>query len=116
MGGPIWVHPFLKDFDMEFFVEILTDFGPVLAILAFVMWKDYKKEQRDEKKEDELILRLREVEDYQKGVLADLVIESTEALKESTRAMLKCIESLDESTCMVHKCTAILERSNAVRQ
>jgi hypothetical protein len=54
-----------------------------VALLVFILWKDYYKERREDAKEDELIERLRKLEDYQKGVLTSMVAETTEALNKS---------------------------------
>jgi len=78
---------------MEAFLEIAKSFGVPVALLAFILWKDWRKEQRENRKEDDLITRVESMEEFQRTTLTTMVAESTIALNSSTKVMDKLSES-----------------------
>lgn len=62
------------------FLKLLQAFGPSVAIIAFVLWKDYRREQR-------FMARIEKLEDYQKKMLQNLVERTTAALVQSSECL-----------------------------
>jgi len=78
---------------METWVRIAQNFGVPVVILAFILWKDWRKEQREHEKEDQLLKRVEKLEDFQRTTLTAMVAETTVALDKSTKAMDRLAES-----------------------
>jgi len=64
-------------------------FGVPLCLVVFFIWQDHKREQR-------MIARINEVEDYQKTRLESLVIESQSLLKESNKLIAENTRVMQE--------------------
>lgn len=58
-------------------LPLLRDFGPVIGVLIFFVWKDWRREDR-------LSGRVEKLETYQKETLALLVEKSTESIAQSS--------------------------------
>lgn len=56
---------------------VLCDFGPILGVVLFFIWRDWCRETK-------LSDRVEKLEDYQKTTLAQLVERSTAAISQSS--------------------------------
>jgi hypothetical protein len=65
---------------MDAFIEIARIFGAPAAILAYFAFKDYHNHKNGQKSKAELSERIRQIEDYQRQKLEDMVVKSTEAI------------------------------------
>jgi len=66
---------------MDFpWIEILKNFGPLVAIIVFFVWRDWQRELR-------LSLRLEKLDEYQKQTLEGLVEKTTLALAQSSECL-----------------------------
>lgn len=74
-------------------VELTKSVGPVVALLVFFVWRDYRREQTMTK-------RIQDIEDYQKNRLERLVVESNQVMgkiaesNESLASALKVVPCL----------------------
>jgi len=75
------------------FIKLLQTFGPSVAIIAFVLWKDFRREQR-------FMTRIEKLEDYQKRILQNLVEKTTTSLVQSSEC-LKAIGHMIEHLARV---------------
>lgn len=62
------------------FEELLTSFGPLIGIVLFFIWRDWKRE-------DALSTRVEKLEDYQRDTLVNLVEQSTTALAQNAECL-----------------------------
>lgn len=69
------------------FAEILKDFGPLVGIVLFFIWRDWKREEN-------LVERVQKLEDFNTEVLSNIVKEqaaviatNTEVIKANTEQM-----------------------------
>lgn len=60
--------------------ELLTNFGPLVGIVLFFIWRDWKRE-------DALSTRVERLEDYQRDTLSHLVERSTTALAQNAECL-----------------------------
>lgn len=58
------------------FLELLKDFGPMVGVILFFIWRDWKRE-------DALFIRVEKLEEYQQTTLATLVERSTTVLAQN---------------------------------
>ena len=58
-------------------LPLLRDFGPVIGVLIFFVWRDWRREDR-------LSARVEKRETYQKETLGQLVEKSTESIAQSS--------------------------------
>ena len=58
-------------------VKVLKDFGPILGVILFFIWRDWKRE-------DKLQERVALLEAYQQETLLRLVTETTRALTQNS--------------------------------
>lgn len=66
---------------MDFpWLEILKNFGPLVSILAFFIYRDWQRELK-------LTRRIEKLEDYQKRMLQNLVEKTTTALIQSSECL-----------------------------
>ena len=73
--------------------EILRDFGPLIGIVLFFIWRDWKREDR-------LVSRVDSLEKYQQETLVSLVKENITVIAANTQQM-KLVSSLIQ---MCHSC------------
>lgn len=66
--------------DSLLWTNLLSEYGPLIGVVVFFIWRDWKRE-------DKLSERITSLEEYQKGILADLVEKSTVALTHSADCM-----------------------------
>lgn len=71
--------------------HLLSDYGPLIGVVLFFIWRDWKREDR-------LSERIRSLEDYQKETLAKLVSQSTVALTHNADCM-KWVGSVMSTIC-----------------
>lgn len=71
---------FLSQVDPILWSSLLSQYGPLIGVVLFFIWRDWKRE-------DKLSERITSLEDYQKETLADLVEKSTIALTHSADCM-----------------------------
>lgn len=62
------------------YLEILKDFGPMIGVVLFFIWRDWKRE-------DLLQNRVQALELYQQNVLAALVKESIQVIAHNTEQL-----------------------------
>lgn len=59
------------------YAEMLKDFGPILGVVLFFIWRDWKREDR-------LADRVEQLETYQQETLVELVKETTTVIAQNT--------------------------------
>jgi hypothetical protein len=64
----------------EMLTELATNFGPLIGIVLFFIWRDWKRE-------DALSNRVEKLEDYQRETLVDLVERSITALAQNAECL-----------------------------
>ena len=72
---------------MDSLVEIARLYGPVIAVIAFYIWRDWRRENQQGVREEKLVVRLNKLEDYQRNKLEGLVVANTETQRALTQAL-----------------------------
>jgi hypothetical protein len=72
-------------------IEAIKNFGPLLALIVFFIWRDYRRE-------DKLAQRIESLEQYQRETLVDLLRKTTIALTHNAEC-LKWIGRIIERVC-----------------
>ena len=62
------------------FAALLHDFGPILGIILFFIWRDWKREDR-------LVSRVEALEKYQMETLENLVKENIQVIAHNTEQL-----------------------------
>jgi len=75
------------------FVELTKSVGPIIALLMFFIWRDFRREQTMTK-------RIQDVEDYQKNRLEQLVVESSRIMGEVAEANKSLATALENRPCL----------------
>lgn len=73
------------------FLELAKQFGPFVAFTVYFVWQGWQREKRQTTRIDEL-------ENRQRDMLTNLVVESTTALTNNTRIMER-MEKVMERYC-----------------
>ncbi len=81
---------------MNPWVEIAKIFGVPVALLAFFVWRDYKRSKRDEEIQDQLATKLQANEDFQKNELLALAVENKGVVEQNTAAIKNQTETLKD--------------------
>lgn len=81
----------LIDLGTDTLMQLIANFGPLVGVLIFFVWRDWKRE-------DKLSDRVKKLEDYQRETLVNLVEKSTTALVQNTES-LKWIGRIIEHLC-----------------
>lgn len=74
-----------------FLADLAANFGPLVGIVLFFIWRDWKRE-------DALLSRVGKLEDYQRETLVSLVERSTVALAQNAEC-LKWVCRVMERLC-----------------
>jgi hypothetical protein len=61
-------------------IDVIKNFGPLVAIVVFFVWRDWQRELR-------LTRRVEKLEEYEKKILKDLVEKTTAALTQSSECL-----------------------------
>ena len=67
-------------FSPDMWSELISNFGPLIGVVLFFIWRDWKREDR-------LNQRVERLEDYQKNILMDLIEKSTAVLSQNTECL-----------------------------
>lgn len=62
------------------FVALMHDFGPIIGIILFFIWRDWKREDR-------LVSRVEALEKYQMETLENLVKENIQVIAHNTEQL-----------------------------
>lgn len=62
------------------YVDLLKDFGPLIGVVLFFIWRDWKRE-------DGLIERIKELEDFNTNVLTQIVKENSGVIATNTEQL-----------------------------
>ena len=62
------------------FIDILKDFGPLVGIVLFFIWRDWKREEN-------LVERVTKLEDFNTEVLTNIVKETTSVIATNTEQL-----------------------------
>ena len=73
----------------------LKQYGLPIALVAFFIWRDWKRETV-------MIARINKLQDEIRDILKDLVMKCTTALVANTNAMNKLVETLDKRPCFLY--------------
>jgi len=74
------------------FAALMHDFGPVIGIILFFIWRDWKREDR-------LVARVEALEKYQQDTLESLVRENIAVIAHNT-------EQLKWTSTLIQSCHA----------
>lgn len=69
--------------------DVLREFGPAIALAVFVLFRDYKREDR-------LTTRIEKLEDEQRNTILPLVEKTTEVITHNTAVMMRLEAALDK--------------------
>lgn len=83
------------------FTELLGQFGPLVGIILFFVWRDWKRE-------DALSTRVEQLENYQRDTLVHLVERSTTALVQNADC-LSWVARVMERLCGHYPYTEVKE-------
>ena len=64
----------------KIFFQIVRDVGPIVGVIVFFIWRDWKRESQ-------LFERIKKLEDYQREILISLIEKGTTALVQSTEVI-----------------------------
>lgn len=82
--------PLIAESNLMDLLELAKQFGAPVAIMVFFIWRDYKREQ-------DLTVRLRDLEEYQKTTLSSIVKESTQAITRNNQLFEEIRELLKDA-------------------
>lgn len=68
---------------------LMEKFGPIIAVVAFFIWRDYAREKS-------MTATIKELESYIKTTLLEAMLKTTGALTETTGALKDNSRAIDE--------------------
>jgi hypothetical protein len=74
------MEPIFAAFGADMWTELIANFGPLVGIVLFFIWRDWRRE-------DALTKRVEKLEDYQRDTLVNLVERSTTALAQNAECL-----------------------------
>ena len=75
------------------FMELLKDFGPLVGIILFFIWRDWRREEN-------LVERVQKLEDFNIEVLSNLVKEQAAVIATNTEVVKANTEQIRQFTVM----------------
>ena len=79
------------------FAQLLKDFGPILGIVLFFIWRDWKREEN-------LVERVQKLEDFTTKVLSDMVKEQSSVIAINTEVIKANTEQIKRITTTLSLC------------
>lgn len=73
---------------MHEYITILKEFGPVLGIILFFIWRDWKREDR-------LVTHIASLEKFQREKLITLIQDTTNVVSTNTRQFDQILEFME---------------------
>ena len=73
------------------FMELLKDFGPLVGIILFFIWRDWRREEN-------LVERVQKLEDFNIEVLSNLVKEQAAVIATNTEVVKANTEQIRQFT------------------
>lgn len=83
------------------FLEFAKLFGPVAALAAFFVWRDYVREQRDHTREIHMSERLSATEDFVRDRLTALIERTAVAINDNTVSSRELRGALNRRPCLL---------------
>lgn len=78
---------------MAEFLELLKQVGPIVGIIAFFIWRDYKREQA-------MTQRMQALEDYQREKFEALAVKTNALMQELVRTINEFIRVFRKRPCV----------------
>jgi hypothetical protein len=75
-------------------IPLIKEVGPFICLIFFFIWRDYRREI-------DLSLRIRALEDYQTKELVDLAKSTIEAINGNTQVMTGLVAALRARPCLM---------------
>jgi len=82
------------------FVEIVRNFGPLVAVMVYFVWRDYVTAQIAIRREQALSVRLSTIEDWQRSELKVLATECTKVIAENSSALRSFVDAVHTRPCL----------------
>lgn len=76
------------------FMDLMKDFGPLVGIVLFFIWRDWRREEN-------LVERVQKLEDFNTEVLSNIVKETTAVIATNTEQIRLMNENM--SGCKVRQ-------------
>lgn len=73
---------------MHEYITILKEFGPVLGIVLFFIWRDWRREDR-------LVTQISSLEKFQREKLITLIQDTTNVVSTNTRQFDQILEFME---------------------
>lgn len=81
------------------FVELLKDFGPLVGIILFFIWRDWRREEN-------LVERVQKLEDFNTEVLSTIVKEQAGVIATNTEVIKANTEQIRQISNTMTLCKA----------
>ena len=82
-------------------VEVLKLYGPFAALVVYYVWRDFITAKASALREERLLSRLNQIEDFQRKEMSDMVYAMNDALKENTLANMRLSEAIESKPCLM---------------
>jgi hypothetical protein len=89
---------------IDVLMSAINTFGLPIALLLFMTYQDQKRKAQDLKERQEQTARIQALEDYQKGDLARIAVESATAMQnssEANRELVNASRAMTASMCQL---------------
>jgi len=81
------------------FIELLKDFGPLVGIILFFIWRDWRREEN-------LVERVQKLEDFNTEVLSTIVKEQAGVIATNTEVIKANTEQIRQFSNMIERTKA----------
>jgi hypothetical protein len=79
------------------FIGLLKDFGPLIGILLFFIWRDWRREEN-------LVDRVQKLEDFNTEVLSNMVREQAAVIATNTEVIKANTEQIRQLSTSMSQC------------
>ena len=81
------------------YMDLLKDFGPLIGIVLFFIWRDWRREEN-------LVDRVQKLEDFNTKVLTDIVKEQAVIIATNSEVIKANTEQLKRMAELMYNCKA----------
>lgn len=98
-------------------LDILGQYGLPTALVIYFIWRDYEREKLTQKEKQALVVQLGALEKEMRGILTNLVSQTTAIIIANSNSMRDWLEVLKIRPCLADELAKkILEETKALSQ
>ena len=109
----------IAQLDIAFWGDLVSEVGPVLAILGYLLYQDCQRRKQDVREKDAMGVRIDTLDTYQRetletlvGTNAEIVTDNSAAIREQTLVALDCKTTIGDNVTTMKEVVIAMQKCN----